>query len=219
TIFEGGHEQLPQALAYLPVLQRDHTPYRMLTIGDSNGQLKGGWVDQLQHQLPNATIVNNSQSGRTIGFDNGGTEALNALKNIDGYLAEGERKSSRSAYDFIVVCLGTNDTKYEFKDRQGEVIANFSALLTKIRKHRIAKRKTRLICVSPPPMREKDMQEKYVGGNQRLAELMPQFKKVALALGFEFVDVYHPLLGVSDYYAKDGVHMAPAGQAILASRI
>ena len=219
TIFEGGHEQLPQALSYLPVHRTNPAPYRILTIGDSNGEIKGGWVEQLQKYLPHAKVVNISQSGRTIGFDNGGKEELNALKNIDDYLAEGAQKSEGSAYDFIVVCLGTNDTKSEFADRQDEVIDNYSALLTKIRKHRLATRKTRLICVSPPPMGEKDMQAKYVGGNKRLAALVPQLQAKAQELGFEFVDVYHPLLGVSDHYAKDGVHMAAPGQAILASRI
>lgn len=219
AIFEGGHEQLPQALSYIPVNDREHTPYHMLTIGDSNGQIEGGWVYQLQNCLPNARIVNISQSGRTIGFDNGGREALNALKNIDNYLAEGYSKSNHTAYDFIIICLGTNDTKYEFRDRQQEVLENFSALLNKIRKHQIATKKTRLLCVSPPPIREKDIENKYVGGNERLAKLVPQLKIKATALGFEFVDVYHPLLGVSDYYAKDGVHMAAEGQAILANRI
>lgn len=33
------------------------------------------------------------------------------------------------------------------------------------------------------------------------------------------VDVYHPLLGILDYYAGDGVHMAGAGQEIVASKI
>lgn len=219
TIFEGGHEQLPQALSYIPVNDQVHTPYHILTIGDSNGQLAGGWVDQLQNRLPHARIINISQSGRTIGFDNGGREELNALKNIDNYLAEGQRKSDHTAYDFIIVCLGTNDAKYEFRDRQQEVLENFSALLRKIRKHRIATRKTRLLCISPPPIREKDIENKYVGGNERLAKLVPQLKAKAIALGFEFVDVYHPLLGVSDYYAKDGVHMAAAGQAIIANSI
>lgn len=218
AIFEGGHEQLPQALSYIPVSNAAHTPYHILTIGDSNGQLEGGWVDQLQKRLPDAKIVNISQSGRTIGFDNGGKEELNALKNIDNYLAEG-RKSDQIAYDFIIVCLGTNDTKYEFRDRQQEVLENFSTLLNKIRKHRIVTKKTRLLCVSPPPIREKDIENKYVGGNERLAKLVPQLKAKAIALGFEFVDVYHPLLGVSDYYAKDGVHMAAAGQAIVANSI
>lgn len=55
----------------------------ILAIGDSNGQNKGGWVDQLKKMMPESNIVNLSESGRTIGFDNNGRERLNALKNIE----------------------------------------------------------------------------------------------------------------------------------------
>src|SRR5690606_27818228 len=151
TIFEGGHEQLPQALSVIPVNDVAPLSPRILTIGDSNAQIEGGWVDQLRMRLPQATIVNISQSGRTIGFDNNGKASLNALRHIDSYLTEGRRKLDGAAYDFIIVCLGTNDTKYVFKERQQEVLENFTALLTRIRKHRVATKKTRLIYVSPPP--------------------------------------------------------------------
>ena len=42
TVFEGGHEQIPQALALLPHSYIASTKYNILTIGDSNGQNKGG---------------------------------------------------------------------------------------------------------------------------------------------------------------------------------
>lgn len=217
TIFEGTHEQLPQALACLPIRQQEQIPYHILTIGDSNGQIAGGWVDQLQQRLPKAKIVNISESGRTIGFDNSGVARSNGLKNMDSYLVEAKKKSNKTAYDFIIVCLGTNDTKNEFSNRQNEVLGNFSKLLTKIRKHSIASKKTRLLYVTPPPIVVKN--EKYQGSDERLAKLIPQLTTKARSLGFESVDVYHPLLGILDYYAKDGLHMAAEGQAVLAARI
>ena len=42
---------------------------------------------------------------------------------------------------------------------------------------------------------------------------------MASKIGVSVVDVYHPLLGILDYYAGDGVHMAGAGQEIVASKI
>ena len=220
TIFEGGHEQLPQALSYLPVKQQqDQRPYHILTIGDSNAAIQGGWVDQLRTCLPKANVLNISQSGRTIGFDNGGREQLNALKNVGHYLAKAAAESKGNAYDAIIVCLGTNDTKSEFADRQDDVLPHFEQLLQEIRSSKLATKHTRLIYVSPPPIREKDIDAKYVGGNQRLAQLLPQWEAKAKELGFEFVDVYHPLQGVSSYYAKDGVHMVGEGQAIIANKI
>jgi hypothetical protein len=52
-----------------------------------------------------------------------------------------------------------------------------------------------------------------------LARLVPELETVALKQGFDVVDIYHPLLGVLDYYARDGVHMAEPGQEIVASKI
>lgn len=217
TIFEGTHEQLPQALACIPVQQQEQNPYHILTIGDSNGEIVGGWVDQLRQRLPKARIVNMSESGRTIGFDNSGVPRSNALRNMDSYLVEAKKRSNKTAYDLIIVCLGTNDTKSEFSNRQDEVLGNFSKLLTKIRKHAIAGKKTRLLYVTPPPIVEKS--EKYQGSNERLAILVPQLMRKAQSLGFEPINVYDPLLGVLDHYAKDGLHMVAEGQALLAAQI
>jgi len=218
TIFEGGHEQLPQALGLIPTQQTAALKCNILTIGDSNGQNKGGWVDQLKEMLPMSQVVNTSQSGRTIGFDNGGRKELNALRNINTYLDDAQLKMKK--VDYILVCLGTNDTKSEFADRQTEVVANFKELLTKIKEHPYYKAsKPRLIFITPPPIRTTNILLKYQGGNERLGLLVPSFTEIAKQLGFAVVDVYHPLQGVLDYYAADGVHMAAAGQKIIASRI
>lgn len=217
TVFEGRHEQLPQALGLIPYNRVTDLKYNILTIGDSNGQNKGGWVDQLKKMMPESTIVNFSERGRTIGFDNK-TEKLNGLKNIDSYLEQAKAKKTR--YDYIIVCLGTNDVKAMFDNRQEEVAKNLEELLGRIKKHSLYKAsKTGLIYVTPPPLREEGIHPKYKGGNERLARLVPKLKAVASKKGFKVVDIYEPLLGVLDYYATDGVHMTGAGQEIVASRI
>ncbi|WP_281763644.1 SGNH/GDSL hydrolase family protein [Neptunitalea lumnitzerae] len=220
TIFEGGHEQLPQALALLPV----ETPYaytgNVLLLGDSNAEKPEGWANQLIKLLPDAEVVNISKSGRTIGFDNLGRTELNALRNIDTYLNDAYVESNHKTYRAIVVCLGTNDAKKVFEGREEEVIANFDKLLTAIKKHKVyKKRKTQLIMVTPPPMRTYDMAEKYTGGNERLALLMPQLMRVATDKGFEVLDVFNSLQGVFDNYTEDGVHMQAEGQLMIANRI
>lgn len=220
TIFEGGHEQLPQALGLIPTATSTALKYTLLTIGDSNGQNKGGWVDQLKKMMPQSQVVNFSQSGRTIGFDNGGRKVLNALSNVDSYLAEAQQIIGKKKFDFILVCLGTNDTKNEFADRQKDVVANFENLLKKIKENPVyLKSKPKLVYITPPPIRTNNILAKYQGGNERLAQLIPSFTEIATKLGFEVIDVYHPLLGVLDYYATDGVHMAEPGQVIISSRI
>ncbi|SDJ11866.1 Prolyl oligopeptidase family protein [Flavobacterium glycines] len=219
-IFEGGHEQIPQALGLIPVKNTINLKYNILTLGDSNGEIKAGWVAQLKKMMPNANIVNISKSGRTIGFDNGGRKDLNALANIDDYLNEANAKIGNKKYDFIIVCLGTNDTKKDFADKQKEVVANFDTLLSKITQHPLSKKsKPKFIYVTPPPMRTKNVLEKYNGGNERIEQLIPQFTSIAQAKKFAVIDVYHPLLGILDYYAEDGIHMAGSGQEIIAADI
>jgi lysophospholipase L1-like esterase/pimeloyl-ACP methyl ester carboxylesterase len=220
TIFEGGHEQLPQALGLIPYKKNTSLAYNILTLGDSNGEIEHGWVNQLGKMMPESHIVNISKSGRTIGFDNLGREELNALSNIDSYLDQAQKEAGNKKYDYIIVCLGTNDTKKVFADRQDEVVANFETLLTRIKKHALTKKmKPQLIFVTPPPMRTYDVLEKYEGGNERIKNFLPHLKSIAGAKNFKVIDVYHPLLGVLDYYARDGIHMAAPGQEIVASYI
>lgn len=220
TIFEGGHEQLPQALGLIPFKRGTSLEYNILTLGDSNGQIKNGWVDQLKKMMPKSHFVNISRSGRTIGFDNNGDKDLNALSNINNYLNDAQKKIGDEKYDFIIVCLGTNDTKSTYAERQNEVVVNFGELLKRIKKHPLCRKSApRFIYVTPPPIRTQNIESKYQGGNERIARLIPQFTVIATQMGFEVIDVYHPLLGILDYYSPDGVHMAGSGQEIIASRI
>ena len=107
-----------------------------------------------------------------------------------------------------------------FDSRQGEVSENLKALLVKIKKHKLCRGgKTKFIYVTPPPLRDENVSSKYQDSGKRLARLVPELETVALKQGFGVVDIYHPLLGVLDYYAKDGVHMAESGQEIVASKI
>lgn len=220
TVFEGGHEQIPQALALLPHSYIASTKYNILTIGDSNGQNKGGWVDQLKMMMPNTRIVNNSRSGRTIGFDNLGNKELNALRNIDDFLNEAKHKIGQDKYDYVIVCLGTNDAKNEFSEKQDEVIANFEKLLQKIKTHQFIKNSNpKLIFITPPPMRSTDVEYKYQGGNERLSLLVPELKRIAKQKNFQVIDIYHPLQKIFNHYAPDGVHMVPSGQRIIAEKV
>lgn len=220
TIFEGTHEQLPQALGLLPVTKTADFTYNILTLGDSNGANPDGWVTQLEEMLPKAHITNISRGGRTIGFDNNGDKDLNALRNIDTYLNQSIKMAPKQPFDYIVLCLGTNDTKKVFEGREEEVVANFKVLLRKIKTHKVSKNKTtKFIYISPPPVRTYNILEKYEGSNQRLAQLVPQLLNIAREMGFETIDVYHPLQGILDYYSKDGVHMSADGQRIIASKM
>lgn len=221
TIFEGKHEQIPQALGLIPYQKTVSLKCNILTIGDSNAQNKGGWVEQLKVLMPKSKIINISKGGRTIGFDNNGNPQLNALKNINSYLDEAQKLLPENEFDYIIVNLGTNDSKKDFEGKQDEVITNFDLLLSSIKDHDINKKTQapRLIFVTPPPIRATDISSKYEGSSERLDKMVPQLISTAKERNFEVVDIYHPLLGIIDYYASDGVHMSEEGQSIIALKI
>lgn len=221
TLFEGGHEQLPQALSLLPVSVPESKAVRHIWIlGDSNGEKQNGWVDQLKSLLPQADICNNSRSGRTIGFDNNGDPELNALHTLRQDLDVAGRHFRESGCDAIVVCLGTNDTKAVFADRQHEVADNFTRLLETIDHSAWVRRfKPRCIFVTPPPMNNTQAGPKYTGGNERLRQLIPELSAIARKYGWEVIDIYHPFQPFFKEYAPDGVHMEADGQRIVAQKI
>jgi len=197
----------------------DDKTKRILAIGDSNGALPEGWVEQLEHVRSGDVIYNTCISGNTIGFDNNGQKSLNTLRNIIRYMD--------NAYDQmgdindIIIMLGSNDCKAVFKDSIKTVPESFSKLLKMIRDHPVYRKcKPRLYVVSPPPMgRDEIMIEKYHGGAERVALLQPQFKKIAGKNKAAFIDIYSILLPVRDKYSSDGVHLIPEGQKIIAETV
>jgi len=212
TIFEGGHEMIvAEALRHVP-------GKTILAIGDSNGAMKGGWVDQLQSLRFKDQIINTSISGNTVGFVNNGKPELNTLDNIDRYLQENDPDKDR--LDQVVIVLGTNDCKAVFADRQDKVVENYHALLAKIKSYYQADQMPEILVVSPPPYGDESrLTEKYKGAGERVKKLKMEFAKVASKAGVQFLDIQTPLAPVFDQVSPDGVHLIEAGQYIVAKMI
>lgn len=210
VVFEGGHEMPPgDALAHVP-------SKTILAIGDSNGAMDNGWVDQLRLLRNADRVINTCISGNTIGFDNNGQAKLNTLKNIETYLRQAE-----GPLDAVVVMLGTNDCKAEFDGRFNEISENLDQLIEKIKGEvrRNPGLGTPKICiVSPPPYgADAGLAAKYQGGAARVEKLSEQFGKIAAKKGVPYLDTYSQLKPVFSYLTQDGVHLLPAGQVLLAS--
>lgn len=183
----------------------------ILTIGDSNGAAENGWPVQLQKICPEYLILNKSISGNTIGFDNLGNEKLNTLRNIGSYLSWAyDQLPSGTSLDYIILCVGTNDTKKIFEQRQAEVPDNMSRLVEFIKSYANGKGiKVPAVCiVSPPPMDEgKADKAKYGGGDERIRMNNKKFKAVARSCKVDFLDIYTPLKKNFSEKTKDGVHL------------
>lgn len=210
TVFEGGHE-MPKGdvLKHIPAK-------RILTIGDSNGAMLDGWVDQLQSLRPYDQIINTSVSGNTIGFDNQGQARLNTLKNIEQYLQKASGK-----IDQIVIMLGTNDCKAEFADRLPEVSKNLDRLIKTIKEYYGQLTQTpSILIVSPPPYgRDEQLLEKYRGASKRVKILRDEFAEIAKANAVSYIDIQTPLQPYFEYVSPDGVHLNKHGQYWIAIEV
>lgn len=225
TIFEGGHEMIvPQALALLPISKSTNTlNLNILTVGDSNGAATNGWPVQLRKLLPYSTIINQSVSGNTIGFDNLNDHNLNSLRNIHSYLRSTFKSlDSEKELNYIIFCLGTNDAKKVFEERQNEVPENLDSLLELTKEYFRANDQPipKIILVSPPPMNEEIASaEKYGGGNKRIDKNQLQFKKIAKKHDALFVDVNTALKKCTKEITIDGVHLTSEAQFQIANEI
>ena len=211
TIFEGTHEMLTE-VALDPVQSKN-----ILVIGDSNGKLKNGWVNQLQKLRFEDRILNTSVSGNTIGFDNSGYQSLNTLRNIDAYLNRALQYPGKP--DAIVIMLGTNDCKKVFEDSLKLVAGNMMTLINKIKSHPVYLQcHPQIYMISPPPFGPDQMlKTKYKGGSKRIEYLIPELKKIARKEDCIFVDTYSKLKDSFRDLSSDGVHLTSEGQTIIAS--
>ncbi|WP_428741687.1 SGNH/GDSL hydrolase family protein [Tenacibaculum sp.] len=191
----------------------------ILVLGDSNGALDYGWVNQLKNRLPNDNIFNTSRPGNTIGFDNLDRVELNTLKNLDHYLKTAQDSLGR--IDYVIMMLGTNDAKFVFKDRQNEVVSNMKLLITKIKNYNYNfKTKPHIIIMSPPPYGSDNiLAEKYQGGFKRVKRITRNLKKIARTYDCDFVNIYKALKNVFNQYTKDGVHLEAEGQKAIAALV
>ena len=192
---------------------------RILAIGDSNGAAGDGWVEQLKNLQPDNLVFNTSVSGNTIGFDNNGQKSLNTLRNVDRFMNDAVERLG--GLDDIVIMLGTNDCKAVFNDSLKMVPKNFNKLLKKIRDHQVYKEfNPSIIVVSPPPVgRDEIMIEKYHGGADRIKWLQPKLRKISKKNRAEYIDIYSKLLPEWENLSKDGIHVQPEGQKIIANMI
>lgn len=213
TIFEGRHERVNEvALKQIDVNS-------ILTIGDSNGANEGGWVYQLKQLHFEDNIYNTCISGNTIGFNNLGTAKRNTLLNVNRFMDEGYE--AMGSLDAIVIMLGTNDCKAIFTDSLKMVPGNMKTLIKKIKAHPVyAKHSPEIFIVSPPPIGpDKMLIPKYHGGAKRVESLVPEFKKTAKREGCTFIDCHSVLNGKMYKLSRDGIHLSPMGQKIIARLI
>lgn len=187
---------------------------RVVVIGDSNGVVSNSWVNRLIEKKSKYDVFNLSIAGNTIGFSNNGLDTLNTLKNIDSYFARVNKVFS--GVDYLIIALGTNDVKYQFKDVQDSVILNLDKLL-KITTNYYS---CPIILIAPPPMLPDSLiAEKYKGGSIRVNKLSEKYIEMAKKYKLKLINLNDSLKSTFKDINADGVHLNSAGQEIIAGYV
>jgi len=222
TIFEGGHEMIVSvATNLLPVHNRQvHQPLHVLAIGDSNGDLPGGWVHRLEKEAPWIKLMNAAKAGRTIGFDNNNDTTLNERRLLEKHLQEADTTLGKKI-NWVIIALGTNDAKDIFGGKEEEVVANFTWMMDRVIAFGKAQSHNyRVLAILPPPVEgEADAAGKYKDANKRLAYFNQAFKKVLTERKIAMLDAYEMFTGMDKTFTKDGVHLNEAAQQQLSLAI
>jgi lysophospholipase L1-like esterase/pimeloyl-ACP methyl ester carboxylesterase len=222
TIFEGGHEMIVSVAAnLLPVYEKEvNKPWHVLAIGDSNGDLPGGWVHRLEMEVPWIKLVNAAKGGRTIGFDNNKDTTLNERRLLDQHLQKAKADLNGNV-DWVIVALGTNDAKADFDGREEEVIANYQWILNRLMTYKKELNLNyRILAILPPPVEGKaNLNAKYAGANNRLSFFNKTFKTLATERGILVLDAFEIFSNYKDTFTTDGVHLNERAQKQLSLEI
>lgn len=202
-------------------IQRKTSGRIILAIGDSNGVVNGGWPTALAGILKEDSVLNHSEGGRTIGFDNCGKMSWNALRNIKSYLKWGLKRSRQKPLDEVIILLGTNDSKTCFDNQKDRVAPNLVKLIEKIRDFDNSDNPPpHITIVTPPPYAPDSLVlKRAIGGDYRVRLLIPQFRDVALQYHCAFVNIYPLIKSKFHHVVMDHVHLNEKGHAIVAEAI
>ncbi|OAV44465.1 GDSL-type esterase/lipase family protein [Lewinella sp. 4G2] len=191
----------------------------LLVIGDSNGERKG-WVYQLQDLREGGPLVNTSISGNTVGFSYGGSELrTNTLENLTNYLRKGYAEMGK--IDEILIGLGTNDCKVEFRGQESDVATNLETLLDRTAAFftERGQKMPRIVILSPPPLNDVGVMPLFADATACVKDLTERYRKIATERGHCFVDLQaNPGPSVLEY-SKDGIHFSREGYVMIARSV
>lgn len=199
---------------------------RILCFGDSNTwgyAPKDGyrfdentrWTGLLQSQLPQYTIIEEGQNGRTALWD----DPIEGYKNGKEYLIP--CLESQSPLDLVILMLGTNDCKTRFALSASDVAAGVRELANLILSSAAGpKGKAPKLLVMCPAVLNYSREADYCASfddrsNAVSRELPAKFARFTREIGCEYLD----LSQVAVSSEKDGIHLDPDQHAKVAAAV
>lgn len=189
-------------------------------IGDSNGAAEKGWVFQFQQLRKGGPLVNTSVSGNTVGFDGMGSSNLNSLDQLVVYLRRGY--AELGAIDEIIIALGTNDCKSEYRDATANRHVNFRKLLDETRNFFKDRGQDipRIVIMSPPPIAaDLPANSEFKNGATCVEELAIFLGDLAAEYGYCYTNLISRRGTELLKNSKDGVHFDAIGYEKIARQL
>ena len=196
-------------------------PIRVACVGDSitwgytitHHRLALAWPGVLQKLV--------GKKYKAVDFGHNGATLLKK-GNLPYWNTPEFRAATRFDPNIVIIMLGTNDTKPQNWKKYGtQFTANAEALIRHFR--HLQSRPKVYICTPPPVVRVKKLGIGNPWGiNEKtlVAGVIPAIKRAARAMQVTVIHVHRQMLKritrpLHDYFAHDGVHPDPAGQAVM----
>ncbi len=192
----------------------------ILIIGDSNGEDAKGWVFQFQQLRKGGPVVNTAVGGNTIGFDGMGSARLNTIQQLTSYLRRGY--AEMGGIDEIIIGLGTNDCKQQYRGLDAERHVNYRRLLKEITDFFEERGQDipRIVLLSPPPAGEDGvLSEEFQGAAACVAELTIFLQELAESAGYCYVNLLEKPGSKLLEHSPDGIHFQASGHELIARQL
>lgn len=175
------------------------------------------WPGQLGTLLgPDYDIVEEALNGRTTNIADTAQPTLNGAAYLPTALA------SHQPLDLVIVMLGSNDTKAQYRRSPVDIAAGAATLLKQIAASAAATGTNypapEALLIAPPPMHPSPyawLAAQFADGPAKTGELPQLYEAVAEHVGAHFFDAG----AVTNTSGKDGIHLTPGDNARLGSAL
>lgn len=191
----------------------DSNTYGAIPVGDFNSfeRREERFTKLLQKNLGNNfEVIEEGLIGRTAGCD----DFKDVKGNRNGTIYFNQCVFSHDPIDFLVIMLGTNDTKKRFNKSIEEIAKSIEDGYIKPFINQMASKLLcvpKIIIIAPPKIFE--IKERFEGAKEKSLKFNEEYNKIAKNNNCLFLDNTGVEVG------EDGVHMSANGHKILAEKL
>jgi len=191
----------------------DSNTYGAIPVGDFNSfkRREERYTKLLQNKLgENFEVIEEGLIGRTAGCD----DYKNLRGNRNGQLFFNQCVFSHDPIDYLVIMLGTNDTKKRFNKSIKEIAESIENGYIKNLQETLSTSLItvpKIIIIAPPEIFE--IKERFEGAKEKSLKFNEEYEKIALRNNCLFLNNTGVEVG------EDGVHISANGHKILAEKL